>query len=250
MGTPYLISDGVKHMADSIFGAATKKATEEGIKAVGTSWRAAAGVISAFVGVGIVGYFCFMRIDFFGIAKKKSKEIIIETEKEHKESMKECRTILKRVNVTWDTKAEVSGWKDINGREKFEEIVNQVGKVMKLTEDQVTLIKQAADTSSGYRKTYEFGLKPNNDEEGGNIKLHTGSYYVSKFGEKYNFDIALAYMELSNIQMLPQNVKTMILNCFSPRTGVENNMDQVENADWKAFIEYESHKQLLNEMKP
>jgi len=141
------ISDGFQQMADSIFGAATKKATEEGIKAVGTSWRAAAGVITAFAVVGI-GYFYFMWIDFFGSAKKKSKEIMIETAKEYKESMKECRTILKRSNVTWDTKAEVSGWKDINGREKFEEIVNQVGKVMKLPEDQVTLIKQAADTSN------------------------------------------------------------------------------------------------------
>merc|ERR1711936_701248 len=77
------ISDGFQQMADSIVGAATKKATEEGIKAVGTSWRAAAGVITACIVVGI-GYFGYTRIDFFGIAKKKSKEIMIETEKEHK----------------------------------------------------------------------------------------------------------------------------------------------------------------------
>ena len=149
--------------------------------------------------------------------------------------------------------AEVSGWKDIEGQEKFIEIVKAIGKVMKLPEDQVTLIKKCADTSSGFRKTYEFGCSMN-DETGGNIRLHTGSYNVTKSTEegkeRFNLDIALAYMELSNIRMLPQAAQDTILQYGKQANGAENNLDHLPTAGWKAFIEYESHKQLLNEMKP
>jgi len=187
---------------------------------------------------------------FFDTAKEKSKQIV--TEQEKNESIAECKGTLKRANATWDTRAEVSGWKDIEGQEKFEGIVDTIGKVMKLPDDQVTLIKMCADTSSGFRKTYEFGCSMN-DETGGNIRLHTGSCNVTKSTEegkeRFNLDIALAYMELSNIRMLPQAAQDTILQYGKQANGAENKLDLLPTAGWKAFIEYESHKQLLNEMK-
>jgi len=246
-----IIYDACRDGFGKIFGAAAKKTTDETVKVVGTSWKAATVVIGVVTGIAYLGYsYDYIRINFLKTAKQKSKEIVDETVKQNKESIKECKSILKRANVDWDTRAEVSGWKDITGTDKFDKIVDQVGKVMKLPEDHIILIKQAADTSSGYRKTHEFKCSLN-DEAGGNIRLHTGSYHVSKSGDKYNLDIALAYMELSNIHMLPENVQTMILESGLQRTEENGNtMAQVQNADWKAFIEYESHKQLLNEFKP
>jgi len=190
---------------------------------------------------------------FFDTAKEKSKQIVTSTEQENNGSIGECKGILKRANATWDTRAEVSGWKDIEGQDKFGELVEQIGKVMKIPEDQVTLMKKSVDTSSGFRKTYEFGCSMN-DETGGNIRLHTGSYNVSKSTEdgrdSFNLDIALAYMELSNIQMLPQAAQNTILQYGQQAGCTSNNLDHLATADWKAFIEYESHKQLLNEMRP
>ena len=107
--------------------------------------------------------------------------------------------------------------KEIEDEKKFLEIVDNIGAHLKLPEKRITLIKNAAYTKGSTNRAMEFKCAMNMETEGGGfvryqyhikhnqilssnvIRLHTGSYSVSKNEKTFNFDIALAYMEMSNV---------------------------------------------------
>merc|ERR1712013_668005 len=134
--------------------------------------------------------------------RTKSKKIVEAAERgELKEAVDKCKKFLSTIQAsTFECKCELNSWEEIEGVEQFGEIVDNIGKILKLPEENINGIKLAAGGKGAKRDTlaFECAMKDN-----GTVRLHTGGYQVEKHttdqGDRIDFQIALHYLDMKDI---------------------------------------------------
>merc|ERR1719367_19982 len=122
----------------------------------------------------------------------------------------------------------IESWKGIDSKEKFNEIVTNVGQTLGLPHEAVTKIRLTAFSDSYDSRLVDFTATL---EDGGSIRLHTGSYQVRKTGEnknnKFDLEIAIGYIDLKKIVLrkIPE-LEDQVATWGTP------------GGDWNMFLEY------------
>lgn len=171
-------------------------------------------------------------------ARKKSKGIVESADQTViTRCDKAMGSVMDAGNI--DVACRVVTYKDIEGRDKFLCTVNTLGAHIKLPVEQITNIKQAADSKQFTDKvlTFNAALKT-----GGQIRLHSGSYevvkkYAQNEGENELFTLAVAigFMDLSEI----------VLRQIPELEKIETSWELGNQDEWNMFLEYKAHSRLL-----
>jgi len=193
--------------------------------------------------------------------KTKSVKIVEAAEKgELKEAVERCKKFLSNIKAsTFECKCEINSWEEIEGIEQFGKIVDNIGKTLKLPEDNINGIKLAASGKAARRDTLAFECAMRDQGKGkgkgkGKVRLHTGGYQVSKQiteeGEKIDFQIALHYLDMSDITFntLPDAaVQSIEKGWFQASPAIET-QKSTEGEDWNSYFQYQAHKNILQEL--
>jgi len=185
--------------------------------------------------------------------RTKSRKIVDAAEKgELKEAVEKCKKFLTTIQAsTFECKCELNSWEEIESVEQFQEIVDNIGKIMKLPEDNINGIKLAAGGKGAKRDTlaFECAMKDN-----GTVRLHTGGYQVDKHttdqGDRIDFQIALHYLDMKDITFnkLPEAaVQTIEKKWFQGSPALETQPSS-EGQDWNSYFQYQAHKNILKEL--
>merc|ERR1712142_1114207 len=192
------------------------------------------------------------EVNFEQKMKTKSVKIV--------EAAERCKKILSNIKAsTFECKCEINSWEEIEGSEQFGKIVDNIGKTLKLPEDNINGIKLAASGKAARRDTLAFECAMRDQGKGkgkgkGKVRLHTGGYQVSKQiteeGEKFDFKIALHYLDMSDITFntLPDAaVQSIEKGWFKASPAIET-QKSTEGEDWNSYFQYQAHKNILQEL--
>lgn len=185
--------------------------------------------------------------------RTKSKKIVEAAERgELKEAVDKCKKFLSTIQAsTFECKCELNSWEEIEGVEQFGEIVDNIGKILKLPEENINGIKLAAGGKGAKRDTlaFECAMKDN-----GTVRLHTGGYQVEKHttdqGDRIDFQIALHYLDMKDITFnkLPEAaVQSIEKKWFQVSQDCETQPCR-EGQDWSSYFQYQAHKNILKEL--
>jgi len=185
--------------------------------------------------------------------KTKSVNIVEAAEKgELKEAVERCKKCLSNIKAsTFECKCEINSWEEIEGIEQFGKIVDNIGKTLKLPENIINGIKLAASGKAASRNTLAFECALRDQ---GKVRLHTGGYQVSKKiteeGEKIDFQIALHYLDMSDITFntLPDAAVQSIEKRWFQVTPTIETQKSTEVEDWNSYFQYKAHKNILQEL--
>jgi len=122
---------------------------------------------------------------------------------------------------------------------------------LKLPADDIEGIKLSAMGGSSKRDYLAFECAMRDE---GSVRLHTGGYQVSRQGvengEKFDFQIALNYMDMSDIilKKLPEkDVANLEKQWFKSSPAIECQKPE-EGEDWNSYFQYTAHKNILKEL--
>jgi len=185
--------------------------------------------------------------------RTKSKKIVEAAERgELKEAVDKCKKFLSTIQAsTFECKCELNSWEEIEGVEQFGEIVDNIGKILKLPEENINGIKLAAGGKGAKRDTlaFECAMKDN-----GTVRLHTGGYQVEKHttdqGDRIDFQIALHYLDMKDITFnkLPEAAVQSIEKKWFQVSQDNETQPCREGQDWSSYFQYQAHKNILKEL--
>jgi len=182
--------------------------------------------------------------------KLKSTKIVDEGEKgEMKKAIEKCKKFLSTVQATnFACKIFINSWEDIDGIENFEKIVVNIGKQLKLPEEDIEGIKLSAMGGKSKKDYLAFECAMKNE---GAVRLHTGGYQVTKHDtEKIDFQIALNYMDMSDItlKLLPGGAGDNLESKWFRSSSALEYQKPDEGEDWNSYFQYTAHKNILKEL--
>jgi len=190
-----------------------------------------------------------IELSFTEKMRRKSTKIVDTAETgEMKQAIEKCKKFLSTVQATnFTCKIFNDSFQEIDGVENFDKIVENVGKQLKLPEEDIEGIKLSA--MGGNRKrdylAFECAMR-----DGGSVRLHTGGYQVVRQGDKIDFQIVLNYMDMSDITLktLPEKaVENLDKKWFKSSQQIGFDKPD-EGEDWNSYFQYRAHKNILKEL--
>jgi len=185
--------------------------------------------------------------------RTKSRKIVDAAESgELQQAVEKCKKFLSTIEAsTFECKCELNSWEEIESVEQFRDIVDNIGKIMKLPEDNINGIKLAAGGKGAKRDTlaFECAMKDN-----GSVRLHTGGYQVEKHttdqGDRIDFQIALHYLDMKDITFnkLPEAAVQSIERKWFQGSPALETQPSSEGQDWNTYFQYQAHKNILKEL--
>eukprot|EP00092_Neocalanus_flemingeri_P057632 GFUD01068547.1.p1 GENE.GFUD01068547.1~~GFUD01068547.1.p1 ORF type:complete len:296 (-),score=79.21 GFUD01068547.1:44-865(-) len=181
--------------------------------------------------------------------KSKSNKIVKAAEHgEKKQTIENCKKFLSSVEAThFECKIFIDKFEGIEGVENFQKVVENIGKQLKLPDENVEGIKLSALGESRKRDYLAFNCAM---KDKGKVRLHTGGYQVIKQGEKIDIQIVLNYMDMSDIilKKLPEKSAENLENkWFNTSPSIEYQKPD-EGEDWNSYFQYTAHKNILKEL--
>lgn len=194
-------------------------------------------------------------------AESKSKKIVTEADKT---VVGRCGKAMERVTAAGELEVEcrITTYKDIEGEEKFSNIVTTLGEILHLPENQIKSIQLAATSRGMTDRILSFKDKSRSE---GYMRLHTGFYEVvtepadksQNEKDKFTLNIAICYMDIKDIvfENIP-DLKRHIEGSWEDDKGTskptpltdattEENGQRCSSKDWNTYLEHESHNSLL-----